>query len=67
MYLTTKIEKEHETVDVPLFCYCTVDTTVENSHQTQAAWKKKEKFSPFSSGQHLAIKELIMVFFTAWH
>ena len=42
MYLTTKIEKEHETVDVPLFCYCTVDTTVENSHQTQAAWKKRE-------------------------
>ena len=36
MYLTTKIEKEHETVDVALFCYCTVDTTVENSHQTQA-------------------------------
>ena len=29
--------------------------------------EKKEKFSPFSSGQHLAVKELIMFFFAAWH
>ena len=48
MYLTTKIEKEHETVDVALFCYCTVDTTVENSHQTQATWKKKRSSVPLA-------------------